>query len=206
MPSAQFLLTSLIVILIPGTGVVFTISSGLFGGVRASLYAAIGCTLGIVPHLAASLLGLAAVMHLSALVFQLLKYAGVAYLFFLAWSAWADRGPTRFEASGQRVGAGRIVWRAFALNILNPKLTLFFLAFMPQFITLEAGSPVAQLLLLSLVFMLMTCAVFIVYGLLACALRHRVLQSPRLLSGLQRSFAAMFALLGVRLALSEAQR
>lgn len=205
MLSVQFLLTSLIVVLIPGTGVVFTVSTGLFSGARASLYAALGCTLGIVPHLLASLVGLAAVMHISALVFQVLKYAGVAYLFYLAWSAWNDRGPTRFDQAGTKAGASAIVTRAFMLNILNPKLTLFFLAFMPQFVSLEVGSPVVQMLVLSLVFMAMTLAVFVVYGLLATALRSYVLGSPNVLNYMQRGFAATFALLGVKLALAEAE-
>ena len=89
----EFLLTSLIVVLIPGTGVIFTISTGLAQGRRASFFASIGCTLGIVPHLLATVLGLSAVMHSSALAFQFLKYAGVAYLFYLAFATWRDRTP-----------------------------------------------------------------------------------------------------------------
>src|SRR3982750_4989288 len=98
MLSTEFLVTSLIVVLIPGTGVVFTVSTGLTQGRRASFFASVGCTLGIVPHLLATVLGLAAVMHTSALAFQLLKYAGVAYLLCLAVITWRDRSPLAAQA------------------------------------------------------------------------------------------------------------
>jgi len=203
MVSAEFLITSLVVVLIPGTGVVYTISTGLFRGTRASLFASLGCTLGIVPHLLASLLGLAAILHMSALAFQALKYIGVAYLFYLAWSAWAAKGAARLEAEGNERGMMAVVLRAVMLNFLNPKLTLFFLAFMPQFIVVDAGAPVLQMLTLSVVFMAMTLVVFVVYGVVSAALRGYVLRSPSILGWLQRSFAAVFALLGVRLALAD---
>lgn len=203
MLSTEFLVTSLIVVLIPSTGVVFTVSIGLFLGWRASIAAALGCTAGIIPHLLASMVGLAAVLHLSALAFQALKLAGAAYLLYLAWSMWHDRGTLSFGRPASANGARQIAVRGFLLNILNPKLSLFFLAFMPQFLAPENASPIPQLLLLSGVFMAMTLAVFVVYGLLAHSVRARVLASPRFIVWLQRSFAAIFVALGARLALSE---
>ena len=155
MISIEFLITSLVVVLIPGTGVIYTVSTGLVQGRAASVYASLGCTAGIVPHLVATILGLAAVMHTSALAFQVLKYAGVAYLFYVA----------------------SIVVKAFLLNILNPKLTLFFLAFLPQFVEPGAAQPLAQLLTLSAIFMAMTFGVFVVYGFVAHAFRHWVIES-----------------------------
>src|SRR5262249_16472098 len=154
----EFLVTSLIVVLIPGTGVVFTVSTGLLQGRKASLFAALGCTAGIVPHLVATVLGLAALMHTSALAFQLLKYAGVAYLLYLAYATWKDKAAFRIEAAASRASAGSLVVKAILLNLLNPKLTIFFLAFLPQFVDHNA-SPLPQLLLLSGVFMAMTLAV-----------------------------------------------
>ncbi|AUT44472.1 lysine transporter LysE (plasmid) [Aeromonas sp. ASNIH5] len=201
--SAEFLLTSLIVVLIPGTGVVFTVSTGLALGRRASLYASIGCTLGIVPHLLATILGLAAVMHTSALAFQVLKYAGVAYLFYLAIATWRDRSAFAVQQVQGKVGAIALVVKAFLLNILNPKLTIFFLAFLPQFVEPGSASPLAQLLALSGVFMAMTFGVFVVYGLLAHAFRTAVIESPKVQAWLRRGFAGAFAGLGAQLALSE---
>ena len=202
MITAEFLITSLIVVLIPGTGVLFTVSAGLFLGRRASLYAALGCTLGILPHLLASIVGLAALLHVSALAFHLLKLAGAAYMLYLAWATWRERGRLSLDTPGE-TGAGRIVLRAVLMNVLNPKLTIFFLAYLPQFIVADAGTSLVQMLGLSAVFMAMTLAVFVVYGLLAHAAQRAILGSPRVLNWMQKGFAAVFASLGINLALSD---
>lgn len=203
MPSLEFLVTSLVVVLIPGTGVVFTVSTGLLQGRRASVYASLGCTAGILPHLLATVLGLAAVMHTSALAFQVLKFAGVAYLFYLAVATWRDRSAFAVQGQAAQAAPGALVLKAFLLNILNPKLTIFFLAFLPQFVDPAAGRPLLQLLVLSAVFMAMTFAVFVAYGLLAHAFRRGVIESPRVQRWLRWGFAASFAGLGARLAVSE---
>jgi len=200
--SAEFLVTSLVVVLIPGTGVLFTVSTGLAHGRRASFLASIGCTLGILPHLLATALGLAAVMHTSALAFQFLKYAGVVYLLYLAVATWRDR--SAFVMGSTHSGGGlALVTKAFLLNILNPKLTIFFLAFLPQFVQPGHGSALVQLLGLSAIFMAMTLGVFVVYGLLAHAFRRAVIESPRVQAWLRRGFAGAFAGLGAQLAVSE---
>lgn len=204
MITTDFLITSLIVVLIPGTGVVFTVSTGLLLGKRASLYASLGCTLGIVPHLLAAVLGLAALLHASALAFQVLKFAGVLYLLYLAFATWRDKAAFAVDATATRQSnpAG-LVTKAFLLNILNPKLSIFFLAFLPQFVTPDAPSPLQQMLVLSAVFMAMTFVVFVVYGALANAFRTAVIESPRVQVWLRRAFAGVFASLGVNLALSD---
>jgi threonine/homoserine/homoserine lactone efflux protein len=203
MITSEFLITSLIVVLIPGTGVVFCVSTGILQGRRASVFAALGCTLGIVPHLLASVLGLAALMHASALAFELVKYAGVAYLFYLAYATWKDRSALVVDAAGRQGAPLAIVVKAILLNLLNPKLTVFFLAFLPQFVEAGAPSALRHLLILSGVFMAMTFAVFVAYGLLAHAFRRRVVESPRVQAWMRRGFASAFAGLGVQLALSE---
>jgi threonine/homoserine/homoserine lactone efflux protein len=203
MISPEFLLTSLVVVLIPGTGVVYTVSTGLVQGRKASLYAALGCTLGIVPHLLATVLGLAALMHTSALAFQLLKYAGVAYLFYVAWATWRDKSTFAVDGSVARTSARSLVIKAVLMNVLNPKLTIFFLAFLPQFVPQGASQPLLQLLLLSAVFMGMTFAVFVAYGWLAHAFRRLVIESNAVQQWLRYGFASAFAGLGVKLALTE---
>ena len=199
----EFLLTSLVVVLIPGTGVVFTVSTGLMHGRKASLFAALGCTAGILPHLLATVLGLAAILHASALAFQTLKYAGVAYLFYLAYATWKDKTAFAIDVTAPASSSIRLMVKAFLLNILNPKLTIFFLAFLPQFVQPNATSPLAQLLVLSVIFMAMTFAVFVLYGFLAHGFRQAVIESPRVQSWLCRSFAGAFAALGMNLATSE---
>lgn len=203
MISIEFLITSLIVVLAPGTGVIFTVSTGLVQGRKASVFAALGCTAGILPHLMATILGLAAIMHTGALAFQALKYAGVAYLFYIAYATWRDNsGFTIDEKSSTKTAIG-LVGKAFLLNILNPKLTIFFLAFLPQFVQPNSPEPLSQLLLLSATFMAMTFMIFVVYGFLAHALRMTVIESPRVQTWLRRGFAAAFASLGANLALTE---
>lgn len=203
MITPEFLITSLIVVLIPGPGVVFTVSTGLLQGKRASVVAALGCTLGIVPHLVATILGLAAIMHASALAFHGLKYAGVLYLLYLAYATWKDRAAFVVDRRGAAGNATAMVVKALLMNVLNPKLTIFFLAFLPQFVPVTTASPMVPLLVLSGVFMAMTFVVFVIYGWLAHAFRKAVIESPRVQAWLRRSFAAAFAGLGVQLALSD---
>jgi len=203
MISIEFLITSLIVVLIPGTGVIFTVSTGITQGRSAGVYAALGCTAGIIPHLLATILGLAAIMHTSAMAFQTLKYAGVAYLLYIAYATWKDTAAFALENRPSRSTARSLVVKALLLNILNPKLTIFFLAFLPQFVTPGSANPLFHLLLLSGVFMAMTFAVFVLYGLLAHTFRTAVIESKPVQAWLRRSFAAAFAGLGVHLAFSE---
>ncbi|MBU1138024.1 MAG: LysE family translocator [Proteobacteria bacterium] len=203
MLSTEFLITSLVVVLVPGTGVIYTISSGLFMGFRASIAAAFGCTVGIVPHLLASILGLSAILHMSALAFQLVKYAGTAYLLYLAWSMWRETGALKFDEQDKKSSMLQIAMKGFLINILNPKLSIFFLAFLPLFVSPDAASPTLQMLLLSAVFMIMTFAIFVLYGVSAHSVRMHVVNSPKSILWLQRTFAATFAALGAKLAMSE---
>lgn len=201
--SLDFLLTSLIVVVSPGIGVVYTVATGLGRGPRASVIAAFACTLGIVPHIAAAVLGLAALLHTSALAFQLLKYAGVAYLLFMAWQALRERGALKVEPQAGARSAAQIVVTGILINILNPKLSLFFLAFLPQFVSAQEQAPLARMLMLSAVFMLMTFVVFVLYGLAAAAVRDHVVSRPQVMVWMRRAFAGAFAALGAKLALTE---
>lgn len=200
---AEFILTSLIVVLIPGTGVIYTISTGLFSGAKSSVAAAAGCTAGILPHLLASILGLSAIMHMSATAFQVVKFAGVGYLLYLAWSMWRETGGLDFHSPNPKRSRWQIAVRGFLINILNPKLSIFFLAFLPLFVSPTAASPMLQMLLLSAVFMGLTFGIFIIYGIAANSVRNYVVNSPRIMAGLQRCFAATFAGLGAKLALTD---
>ena len=201
--SPEFLLTSLIIVASPGTGVVYTLAAGLSRGARASVLAAFACTLGIVPHLAAAMMGLAALLHTSALAYNLVKYAGVAYLLFMAWQTLRERGALKVEAARDVRSAWRVVIDGVLINILNPKLSIFFVAFLPQFMTAEEESPLLEMLELSGVFMAMTFVVFAVYGLFAAAMRDHVVSRPAVMAWMRRTFAAAFVALGARLALTE---
>ena len=201
----SFLLTSLIVVASPGTGVLYTLAVALTLGSRPSIAAAFGCTLGIVPHMLAAMLGLAAVLHTSALAFAALKWCGVVYLLYMAWQALRETGALAIDprpAAASR-SSRRVIVTGFLINILNPKLSIFFLAFLPQFIAADESHPLGRMLELSGAFMAMTFAVFVVYGLFAASVRDRVITRPRVMAWLRRSFAAGFAALGARLAFAE---
>jgi threonine/homoserine/homoserine lactone efflux protein len=199
----SFLLTSLIVVASPGTGVLYTLAAALTKGSRASVAAAFGCTLGIVPHMLAAMLGLAAVLHTSALAFAALKWLGVLYLLYMAWQALREQGALVVDARVDARSAGRVIVTGFLINILNPKLSIFFLAFLPQFIAAGEGHPLLRMLELSAVFMTMTFAVFVLYGLFAASVRDRIVTRPAAMSWLRRGFAGAFAALGARLAFAE---
>lgn len=199
----SFLLTSLIVVVSPGTGVLYTLAVALTAGSRASIAAAFGCTLGILPHMLAAMLGLAAVLHTSALAFAALKWLGVIYLLYMAWQALRERGALAVDGRADGRSSRRVIVTGFVINILNPKLSIFFLAFLPQFIAADEGHPLARMLELSAAFMTMTFAVFALYGLFAASVRDHVVTRPAVMTWLRRGFAAGFAALGARLALSE---
>jgi threonine/homoserine/homoserine lactone efflux protein len=199
----EFLVTSFIVIASPGTGVLYTLAAGLSRGSRASVVAAFGCTLGIVPHMAAAILGLAALLHTSALAFQTFKYLGVAYLLYMAWNTLRERGTLQVERAIDTKSAVRVTVTAILINILNPKLSIFFLAFLPQFVSAGEAEPLWRMLALSGVFMLMTFVVFVGYGLFAASVRDHVISRPRVLTWMRRSFAGAFVALGAKLAFAE---
>jgi len=201
--SIEFLVTSLIVVASPGTGVLYTLAAGLSRGSRASAVAAFGCTLGIVPHMLAAVMGLAALLHTSALAFHTLKYLGVVYLLYMAWNALKEQGALRVEQEIGTRSALQVVTSAILINILNPKLSIFFFAFLPQFVSAQEAHPVARMLELSGVFMLLTFVVFVGYGLFAAAIRSHVVSRPRVLTWMRRTFAAAFVALGAKLALAE---
>ncbi|WPO39394.1 LysE family translocator [Tardiphaga sp. 42S5] len=199
----EFLITSLIVVASPGTGALYTLATGFSRGGRSSVVAAFGCTLGIVPHMAAAILGLAALLHTSAVAFQVFKYVGVAYLLYMAWKTLQEHGTLKVETDDSAQSALQVTTTAILINILNPKLSIFFLAFLPQFISADEAHPLSQMLLLSAVFMLMTFVVFALYGLFAASIRNHVITRPRVLTWMRRSFAGAFAALGAKLAFAE---
>jgi threonine/homoserine/homoserine lactone efflux protein len=206
--SIEFLLTSLIVVASPGTGVLYTLAAGLSRGARASIVAAFACTLGIIPHMAAAVTGLAALLHTSAVAFQTLKYAGVAYLLYMAWKTLGEHGALKIEQeiaprSARQISVGQVIVSGILINILNPKLSIFFFAFLPQFVNADEPNALARMGELSAVFMLLTFVVFVGYGVFAASVRNHVISRPKVLTWMRRSFAGAFAALGLKLAFSE---
>jgi len=200
--TVEFLVTTLIVVATPGTGVIYTLAAGLARGARASVVAAFGCTLGIVPHMVAAIAGLAALLHTSALAFQTLKYLGVAYLLYMAWATLKEKGALAVEEDSAPRSARKTIVSGILINILNPKLTIFFFAFLPQFVDPGQPNTLLRMLELSAVFMLVTFVVFGVYGVFAAAVRNHIVSRPRVMTWMRRVFAASFVALGARLAVT----
>lgn len=198
--SLEFVLVSLVVVVSPGIGVLYTVSTALARGARAGVIAAFACTLGIVPHMMAAIVGLAALLNAGAVVFQTVRYLGVLYLLYLAWTTIREHGALDVANAAGNRSAGRVVLTAILINLLNPKLTIFFFAFLPQFVALHDPHPVPRMLVLSAVFMALTFVVFVAYGLLAALLRQRVLSKPRVMTWMRRTIAGAFVLLAAKLA------
>ncbi|MGC0383078.1 LysE family translocator [Streptomyces sp. SAI-129] len=205
--SVEFLVTAFIIVVSPGTGAVYTVGTGLARGLRMSVVAAFGCTLGIVPHLAAAIAGLAAILHTSAVAFESFKWAGVCYLLFLAWQTLREKGAMKIESEEtdktKDRSATQVTWTAILINFLNPKLSMFFLAFLPQFVPTDSGNSLPQMLQLSAVFMIMTFVVFVIYGALAAAVRDHIISRPKVMAWMRRTFAFAFVGLGAQLALAD---
>lgn len=197
--SIEFLLTSLVVVITPGTGVVYVMAAGLSRGIRASVVASVGCTLGIVPHMLAAITGLAALLNTSAVAFEVFKYLGVAYLLYMAWSMLKDKGALAVEENTDSRSSIKVVVSGILINILNPKLTIFFFAFLPQFVGAGEANVILRMMELSGVFMLLTFVVFIGYGVFAATIRNHVISRPQVLTWMRRGFGAAFAALGARL-------
>lgn len=201
--SVEFLITTLIVVATPGTGVVYTLAAGLSRGGRASVVAAVGCTLGIVPHMIAALTGLAALLHTSAVAFQTLKYLGVAYLLYMAWATVKERGALVIEEDNAPRSISKVIVSGIVINILNPKLTIFFFAFLPQFVSSSEPNAPLHMLGLSGIFMLVTFVVFAGYGIFAASVRTHLVSRPRAMTWMRRVFAGSFVALSARLAVTE---
>ena len=201
--SLEFLITTLIIVASPGTGVLYTLAAGLARGAKASLLAAFACTLGIIPHIIAAVTGLAAILHTSALAFEIIKYLGVAYLLYMAWQTLREKGALSIDTGAAPQSIRQVLVSGVLVNILNPKLSIFFFAFLPQFVPADSSAALPQMLELSAVFMAVTFVVFAIYGVFAAAVRSHIVSRPRILTWMRRTFAAAFVALGAKLALTE---
>lgn len=203
MITLEYLLTSLIVVLLPGIGVIYTLALGLGRGTKASIWAAFGCTLGIVPHMAACILGLSALLHTSAVAFEIVRYLGVAWLLYMAWGMWHGTGAMKVTANDSPTSIAKIIRDGVLLNLLNPKLSVFFLAFLPQFVSANTPDTTGEMTVLGLVFMAMTFGVFGVYGCFAGVLRSHIIERPKVMVWMGKSFAIAFILTSCKLMITD---
>ena len=201
MSTYTFLITSLIIILIPGTGVIYTVSVGMTEGRKRSIIAALGCTAGIIPHLCVSIALSSLLMHMNTTVFTIIKYAGVLYLLYLGMGMIFNKEKIQFDHVQTEHSAPAIIRRGVLINLLNPKLTLFFFSFLPQYVSSGSEHYMLNSFLLGLVFMLLTFLVFVVYGFLAGTAKEWLCSSPKRMSALQKCFGITFIGFAAKMAL-----
>lgn len=202
--SPEFWITTVALCITPGTGVVMTVVASLAHGRRAGLVTALGCTLAVVPHMLAAVVGVAALFARDERAFAVLKWAGVAYLLWMAWGTLRERGSLRLDAQVPLGSDVQVVGRAVLANTLNPKLSVFFFAFLPQFVDGGAGQGVALPMLgLGLLFVLVTGVTMLGYALAAASVRRHVVGRAAVMTWLRRVVGASFVALGVRLALAQ---
>ncbi|MGJ8529042.1 LysE family translocator [Maritalea sp.] len=200
----EYFMTCMVVILIPGTGMVYAVAMAIAQGWRTGIVAAFASTLGIVPHMIAAITGLAVLMHTSALAFQIVKYVGVAYLLYLAWQTLRSSGPIKLDDSPkENVPLKKVIVSGIAINSLNPKLSIFFLAFLPQFVSVNSTNNTLEMLVLGAVFMALTFLVFALFAAFAFSIRKVLTGSPRFMRWFRRTVAMSFGLLAARLAVTE---
>ncbi|WP_223881427.1 LysE family translocator [Nesterenkonia ebinurensis] len=199
-------MTSIVVTATPGTGALFTVAAGLTRGAHSGLVAAVGCTLGIVPHMVLALSGAAAVMAANPVAFGIVKWLGVAYLLYMGWGIWRQSGvfalPSNEENEDTKPTVLRTIGSAVLVNLLNPKLTVFFFVFLPMFIDPNEPGAFAGMAGLGAVFMAITVAIFAVYGLCAAWVRQYVIGKPVVMHWISRAFAVSFVVLAGMLALT----
>jgi threonine/homoserine/homoserine lactone efflux protein len=198
-----FLGASVALTIAPGPDNTFVVAQGISRGRKAAVTTALGMCSGISVHTTAAALGISAVLYSSAIAFMVLKYAGAAYLLFLAYKALKERSGTTSSAVADECGSWVLFRRGFIMNVVNPKVALFFLAFLPQFVVTRSGGVALQMFLLGLVFMVQAVAVFTAIGLLSGSIGDAILKRPRISRLFSWLTAGIFASLGIRLALAE---
>lgn len=195
-----FTSASLLLALAPGPDNLFVLTQAALKGRLVGLVVTLGLCTGLIVHTSAVALGVAAVFQASALAFNLLKYAGAAYLLYLAWGAFRAGASVLSSESDQEISLARYYLRGIVMNVTNPKVSIFFLAFLPQFTRPEMGSLPLQMLVLGAVFILATLLVFGAISLLAGVLGQWLRRSARAQQLLNKTAAVVFAALALKLA------
>lgn len=196
-----FVLASALLSIAPGPDNLFVLSQSALYGSRSGVLVTLGLCTGLLVHTTAVALGVAALLQGSPLAFDLLRFTGALYLLYLAWQAFTS-GAAHATGQGSTLRtAGALYRRGIIMNITNPKVTIFFLAFLPQFVSPQAGSAGPQILVLGLVFILVALGVFSTVALLAGRLSPWLTGTPSAQSLLHRASGFLFVLLALRLAM-----
>ena len=198
--SLEFLAVSMFLAMIPGTGVIFTLACSMAHGLRGAVWGAVAGAVGVIPHLLAASIGLSTLLIAFPLAYDGLRILGGCYLIWLACQAWRQRHDS-FDVGGVQTSGSGIVLKGAMINLLNPKLTLFFVSFLPQFVPAQDPAPGLTMGLMGLVLVVQTFVVFFGYGAAAAWLGGTIRARPRIMQRVHESVAVVFAGLGLRVIL-----
>ena len=197
-----FLLASAAVTISPGPDILYVLARGISAGRRSALVAAAGFASGLSVHTTMAVVGLSALLTASAVAFTIVKFAGGAYLLYLGIKAFRSGGLVSVPESGAMLPGRRIFAQAFLMNMLNPKVAMFFLAFLPQFTRPQQGNLSMQLLLLGVSFALVALVIFSIVGIFSSYIGGWLRSKPRGLRVFDYLIGSIFICLGLRLALA----
>lgn len=198
-----FVFAAMLLTLMPGPDILFVLAQSMTQGKKAGVMTALGLCTGITVHTLAAALGISAIFYHSTTAFQIVKYAGAIYLLYLAWQAFKERKEGIGEQASVTLNYSALYKKGILMNILNPKVSLFFLAFLPQFVTPSAGQVPLQMIILGILFMLQAIVVFTVISFLAGMIANKLLKNPKVATYINWSKIVLFTGLGLRLALTE---
>jgi len=197
-----FLGASVALTIAPGPDNIFVLTQGIARGRKPAIITALGMCSGISIQTSAAAFGISAVFYSSVVAFNAVKYAGAAYLLYLAWKTLRERSSVKLSQPDARSGAA-LFKRGFIMNVLNPKVAMFFLAFLPQFVSPAAGWFPLQMLLLGFIFMVQAVIIFCLIGYFSGSIGSFILTRPKIAKYFDWLTAGVFASLGIRLALAE---
>lgn len=192
-----FVTAAVLLTLMPGPDILFVLTQGMTRGWRAGVVFAAGLCTGLVAHVTAAALGISVLLMSSEAAFMALKFAGAAYLLYLAFKAFRARRENHFPVDAGGGVVGKLYRRGILMNLLNPKVILFFLAFFPQFVDEKAGQPVGQIFLLGMIFIVQAFVIFSLVAVLAGRLARPLMSNSRVALWVNVAEAAIYAVIGV---------
>jgi len=190
-----FVSAAVLLTLIPGPDLLFVITQSITRGHKAGIVFAAGLCTGLIAHITAVSLGVSVLLRSFPVAFTILKFAGAAYLLYLGLEAFRNRRENHFELSDNTAVRGKLYRIGILMNLLNPKVILFFVAFFPQFIT--TANPVAQMLLLGLIFMVQAFLIFSLAAFIAGRLARWLMQRPEIALGVNIAEAFIYGIIGI---------
>jgi len=198
-----FIGASFILCLVPGPDNIYVLTQGMTKSKKAAVVTTLGLTTGLVIHTTAAALGISAIFKTSEIAFDIVKYAGACYLLYIAYQAYKYRDePLDLSVQNSSIELRKLYIKGFIMNILNPKVSIFFLAFLPQFVSPSSGSVTLQMISLGLIFMVMTIVVFSSIGIAGNLLSSKLLEQPSIVKYMNILTSFVLGGLGLKLALS----